>query len=68
MTIPFMILLAFALGLGVGAFLRAHITINHVHKHTMDRPEAPAQPEYNESVGDPQTRMYFDKQYTGGDQ
>jgi hypothetical protein len=67
MTMPFMILLAFALGLGVGAFMRAHITINHNHKHVTDKPEEPKQQDYNVSYGNPDVKMYLDKQY-GGEQ
>lgn len=59
MADAFITLLIFVIGYVCGMGVKPNITINHVHKE--DKPELDEG--YNKSYGDPNARLYLDKQF-----
>lgn len=66
---PFLILIAFVLGVLVGSISKISINVTHTHKHNFSKKEAVDKPVenneqvYNPSVGDPNTTLYLDQQF-----
>lgn len=56
----------FSLGLLVGSIIKGiHINITHKHEHSYQNQGEPS--EYNSSYGDPDQKLFFDRQYQGSD-
>lgn len=61
--IPFMILLAFVLGILVGSISKISININHKHEHLVEKEDKTVDNSYNSSYGDPEKMVYLDQQF-----
>lgn len=71
--IPFLILLAFVLGIIVGSMRGFSVNITHTHKHNFTTKSKPVENsdkpvDYNSSYGDPNVRTYLDQQYGKGEE
>lgn len=69
---PFLILIAFVLGIIVGSLRGFSVNITHTHKHNFTRKDKPVENsdkpvDYNSSYGDPRVKSYLDQQYGKGE-